>query len=192
MNRAQQKTKTRQRVLNRAKRRFSREGFTQARTADIARAAAISHGALFVHFRSKEELMLAVVEDFGAELTDRLHALVKQGSSLREALTAHLRSLEDHEGLYLRVLLELGLLPAEVRARWTGIQSAIAFHLSAAAEREFAKGTLRRVEPSLFFNTWLGLIHHYLVNRDLFAPGASVLAKHGPALLEHYLRLLAP
>jgi len=44
----------------------------------------------------------------------------------------------------------------------------------------------------LLFNTWLGLIHHYLGNRDLFAPGHSVVERHGSMLLDHFVGLLAP
>ena len=32
------------------------------------------------------------------------------------------------------------------------------------------------------FNTWLALIHHYLMNRDLFAPSKSVLSTKGGEL----------
>lgn len=39
---------------------------------------------------------------------------------------------------------------------------------------------------------WIGLVHHYLMNRDLFAPGESVIARRGRELLDHYMGLLAP
>ena len=46
---------------------------------------------------------------------------------------------------------------------------------------------------SLLFNTWLGLVNHYLVNRDLFAdPGESVIARRGESLLDHFMALIGP
>ncbi|MCE2982698.1 MAG: hypothetical protein LW832_03930 [Parachlamydia sp.] len=37
-------------------------------------------------------------------------------------------------------------------------------------------------------NSWLGLIHYYLMHRDLFAPGASVVARCGKDLLNQFLK----
>jgi len=48
------------------------------------------------------------------------------------------------------------------------------------------------VPMHLLFNTWIGLVHHYVCNRDLFAPGESVIARRGSVLLDHYMGLLAP
>ena len=43
----------------------------------------------------------------------------------------------------------------------------------------------------MLFDTWLGLIHHYVCNRDLFArANRPVLSDRGPELLEHFLLLI--
>jgi hypothetical protein len=42
----------------------------------------------------------------------------------------------------------------------------------------------------LLFNTWIGLVNHYLVNRELFAPGASVIERRGAELLDHFMNLI--
>jgi len=42
----------------------------------------------------------------------------------------------------------------------------------------------------IIFNTWLGLIHYYLQNSELFAPGASVLKQQGNELVKHFLELI--
>jgi hypothetical protein len=42
----------------------------------------------------------------------------------------------------------------------------------------------------LLFNTWIGLVHHYLVNRDLFATGDSVIAEKGDLLVNHFMSLV--
>ena len=39
----------------------------------------------------------------------------------------------------------------------------------------------------LLFNTWTGLVHHYLSQRDLFNPKGSVIRRYGDELLEHFL-----
>jgi len=188
--RREQKAATRQRLLSHAEQLVVRHGFTGTRTLDVARAAGVAHGSVFLHFPSREDLMLTVAAEMGRKMTDRLHALAAGGTGLREALAAHLRCVEEHEDLYHRLLVDGPSLPPEFRTAWLGMQSAVATHVLAAAEVDIGAGTIRSMAPHLLFNTWLRLLHHYLVNRDVFAPGGSVLASHGQELLDHYLTLL--
>ncbi len=51
-------------------------------------------------------------------------------------------------------------------------------------------GDIRSIPMHLLFNTWIGLIHYYLFNRDLFSPDGSVMEKIGEELINHFMRLL--
>lgn len=188
--RSQRKTQTRERLVRHALHACSRQGFSAVRTADIAKAAGLSHGALFVHFPSRDDLLREVAAHFGRNLTDRLHALATDGASLGDVLRAHLECIREREDLYRRFIVEGPAHAPGFRTIWTGIQSAISHHLSRAAQREERAGRNRRVAPHLLFNTWIGLVHHYLIHKDLFAPRGSVLEKVGPELIEHFLLLL--
>ena len=92
--------------------------------------------------------------------------------------------------LFRSLVLENRLLPPAVRDVWVSIQSAISFHFSLAAERERKLGRLVSLPPHMLFNTWIGLVHHYLVNGDLFAPEGDVLARHGDTLIESFMALI--
>ena len=50
---------TRDLLLSDAEQVFARVGYEKAQVEEIAEAAAFSKGALYVHFKSKEELFLA-------------------------------------------------------------------------------------------------------------------------------------
>lgn len=189
--RSAQKEATRQRVVKRALRVCERRGFLQARTADVARAAGLSHGAVFVHFPTREALLSEVASELGRKIADRMHALAAESRSLREVLAAHLAALSESEALYRHLVIESPLLPKELRSGWIGIQSAVSHHICRVAEREIAGGTVRRMPVHLLFNTWLGLVHHSIVNRDLFAPDLSVFEVHGADLVEHFLHLIS-
>jgi hypothetical protein len=71
------------------------------------------------------------------------------------------------------------------------IQSAISFHLIQAAEREMAIGKIRRMPMHLLFNTWIGLLHHYMANAASFSPRGSVLNHCGRELITFYLMLIS-
>lgn len=185
-----QKEQTREKILGAALEQFAALGLTKATTAGIAQFAGVSHGAVFAHFTTLEALQQAAIEEFGQRVSARLHDLAAVGQSLREVLAAHLRALEEYERFYTRLIMEGRLLPKDTRHVLIGIQSVMAHHIGQAAQREMDAGLIRTMPMHLAFNTWVGLLHHYLVNDDLFAPGQSVLRLYGSQLLEHYLALL--
>lgn len=189
--RVEQKSETRRRILDEATRLIARQGFAATRTADVAKQAGLSHGAVFVHFPTREDLVIEVAFTLAREITDRLHEAVTDGAPLRDVLGAHLRCLEEREDLYRFLVLERTHLPPAFRTAWIGLQSAIAHHIGEAAERAIAAREIQKMPLDLLFNGWIGLVHHYLANRDLFVTRGSVLAKHGRTLLDHYCSLLS-
>ena len=67
---------TRELLLSAAERVFARVGYEKAQVEEIAEAAGFSKGALYAHFKSKEELFLALYETKTASYLARLrHAL---------------------------------------------------------------------------------------------------------------------
>lgn len=134
--------------------------------------------------------MNTVIEEFGMRLTERLHELVSDDCGMKEVLEAHLRGIGEYEKFYTRLVLEGPLLKVGTRNCLIMIQSAISFHIIQVAERAMKDHKIRCQPVDLLFNTWIGLIHHYLINGDLFAPGSSVLERYSNQLVEHYLNLI--
>lgn len=190
-SRRARKSVTRARLLETAEHLFSERGFAATRTEDIAAGAGVSHGTVFLHFPTREALVTDVILGYGRRVTGEMRQRQLSGMGLREALSAHLEGIREHEDLYRHLLAEAPVLPPAARDTLLGIQSAVSGLLAAAAEREQAAGTLREMPTHLLFNTWIGLLHHYLVNRELFAPGGSVIERYGEELLEHYVNLLS-
>ena len=190
--REEQKRLTRQRLIAVALEQFALRGITATRTVDVARSAGVAHGTVFAHFPTRDDLVTAVIEAFADQVIGRLNELNDRGAGVREVLAAHLEGLIEHEALYARLVMEGPILPSGARTTMLAIQSVVSHHLYAAAEKDWERAELRRMPQHLLFNTWLGLIHHYLVNQELFAPNESALARHGQELLEHYMGLLAP
>lgn len=188
-NRQQQKERTREKLLQAAYSVFSRQGITQSRIEDIAREAGVSHGTVFVHFKTQEELVEAAVSRFCMEIAESTHALSQSGDSLEAVLGAHLRGIGAHEAFYTRLVLEARLLPQGARDSFVGIQSVLSLHFMKALEREGA-AERTQIPAHMLFSMWIGLIHYYLANGDLYAPEGGVIARHGPMLIDSYLRLL--
>lgn len=188
--RQKQKKLTRKHLLEIAIEQFTQQGITRTRTADIATSAKVSHGTIFAHFSTQEELLIAVVEEFGVRITRRLHELIDTNSSLYEVLEAHITGLIEFEGFYTRLIIERRLLPESVRNTYVMIQSTISFHIGIAAEKEIERGTIRKIPLHLIYNTWVGLIHYYITNSDLFSSSGLVLEQYRYELLQHYMSLI--
>lgn len=186
--RKQQKDKTRKQIIEAALKQFASDGLTVARTSDIARAAKVSHGTIFLHFPTREALLSAVIEYFGTQLSQRIHELVDVKASMKELLMAHLQGIREHEAFYTRLILERRLLTES--CSFVMIQSAVSFHIIQVAQREMKAGVIRIMPVDLLFNTWIGLVHHYLINGDLFSPNGSVLERYAEQLAAHFLYLI--
>jgi TetR/AcrR family transcriptional regulator, transcriptional repressor for nem operon len=73
------KEATRQRILERAGRRFKRDGIDGSGVATLMTDAGLTNGAFYAHFASKDDLVAAVITDqlhsqrdrYGETLTDR-------------------------------------------------------------------------------------------------------------------------
>ncbi|GBD85785.1 fatty acid metabolism regulator protein [bacterium BMS3Abin02] len=190
--RSERKQQTRLLLIETAHDLMAERGIIATRTIDVAERAGVAHGTVFVHFATREDLIAAVVGVYAGRIAKRLHELAGEETTVRAVLTAHLAGLAEDEAFYSRLVMEGPLLPPYARATLLGMQSAISAHLAEVAEQEMAAGEVRRMPISLLFNTWLGLVHHYVGGRELFAPGQSVVKRWGPTLLDHYLGLLRP
>ncbi len=189
-NRQLQKEQTKALLLQTAREVFAARGIMNTRMSDIAQAAGVSHGTVFLHFATQEALITEVVEDCGNEMARRTHELAQGSEGLGAVLRAHLSSIEAFEPFYTRLIIENRLLPPAARDVWVGIQSAISLHFSEAAAGEIAAGRVKNIPPHLLFNTWVGLLHYYLANADLFAPESGVVKRYGDTLFNHYMQLI--
>jgi AcrR family transcriptional regulator len=188
--RQEQKAATRDRLVDAAMALFARKGIVQTTTADIARSIRMSHGVVFLHFPKRDDLVIAVIDEFGRRLAVEFRQALEQDLGLRAVLQAHLRVLAEFEPFYARLVIEAPLLPPKVRSTLLMLHAAVSQRLFLALERERKAGRARRLERPLLFNTWIGLVHHYLVNRDVFATGNSVIAEQGNVLVQHFMTMV--
>lgn len=188
--RQKQKNLTRRNIIDVALRLFAINGLTATRTSDVAKEAGVSHGTIFAHFKTQEELLTAVIEEFGMRVNSRLHELASGKNRIKQIFEAHIAALTEFEAFYSRLVIEKGILPEAARITFTVIQSNISFHISQAAQREIDEGLIVSLPIHMVFNGWVALVHYYLMNSDLFSPGQSVLDKYGSQLVDYYMNLL--
>lgn len=91
-NKHQRRTEaTRRALLKSARRLFARDGFEACRIEDIAAGTGHTRGAFYAHFRSKEDLFFAMLEEEGKrrleqvrQVLDRCRTAAQRTAALRE------------------------------------------------------------------------------------------------------------
>jgi AcrR family transcriptional regulator len=187
-----QRQSTRMHLIQTALKVVSENGFAGASTAAIAHASGLAHGTVFLHFRTRDALVVELVAEVGRTMSERLAALQHDEPALAEVMEAHLTALSENELLYSRLLRESALLPEIARVHVFALQNGIAFRLKAAYLRSLEQGLVREMDAVMFSNIWISLTNHYLIHRELFAPNGSVIAKCGAELKAQLLELVQP
>lgn len=88
---------TRQRIINVAISEFSTQGFASTSLADIASAAGVTRGAIYWHFKNKEELFNEIWQQsarYSLYVSEKIHSENKDNplKALQETLTYILRA----------------------------------------------------------------------------------------------------
>ncbi len=124
---------------------FAARGYHDATMDDIVRASGLSKGSLYWHFRSKEEVFLAVFDRFGEEvfaLLEREAAVERPVlETLRIGLGAYLEKILS-EGPLLRAWAEFLAHPA-ARVRYAHIWRVSREGLGRLLRRGAERGELR-------------------------------------------------
>ncbi len=185
--RIEQKEQTRQHLLNTAYEVFAKKGILAAKASDIAQEAAVANGTVFLHFPTKEELLTQVIEEFGITIGNKFKELADHEYGVRDILQAHLAIIQEYELFYGQLIKNSTSLPAAVRNQVFMIQSGIAHYLKRAVEYELQRNTIKQMPLPLMLNTWLGLLHYYLINKDMFSPHGSAIERYGEILINFFM-----
>ena len=187
--RSLQKAQTRERIISAAIKVYTEHGFS-APTTLIANEAKVSHGSIFVHFPTVEDLLICLLELFSKDMSAELHSLSESGKKIAKLLDMHINTLIKHEAFYKRLVTEAVYLPEEAKNTFIAIQSTVSIHFLQALEQEIKAGKIKKLPFHMLFNTWLGLVHYYLLNGSIFAPQESVLARYKSTLIKWFLSLI--
>lgn len=132
-------------LLSSAAKLFRRKGFAATTTRDIAAAAGMQSGSPFYHFKSKDALLYAVMEEGMRSALARLHAATQTpgyatlapGAQLRVLVTVHFDVLLGPGSDFVPVMLyearslpprqhkALGQLIAEYETLWLPVLNAL-------------------------------------------------------------------
>lgn len=168
----EERREARRRILRAARSRFSRLGYRKANVAEIARAAGVGKGTIYLFFPSKAEIFVDVLEEVEREMRVELREeLDRAFETPRQALEfffhALLTRMVDHPLLWVVVD------PTEAQALFRDLGPEVR-RLDAADEEFFRTlvaewreaGWLKDVEPEVLGGAARGL-YAVTLHRDL-------------------------
>jgi AcrR family transcriptional regulator len=152
---------TRQRLLDAAVTAFAERGFHGTSTRDIAAAAGMSPAAVYVHHKSKEELLYALALA-GHDLTLAVvREAIASAATPREQLTATARAFALHHArghTSARVVnYELAALSPEHHAEIRELRRAIAAEIRGVIQRGMDDGDFSTPDAHMTATTLLSL-----------------------------------
>jgi AcrR family transcriptional regulator len=192
LTRDESKARTRAELLRAANRLFLRDGYAQTSLAAIAEEAAVTKGAVYSNFESKEDLFLAVMREAGTEsawYAPEDVARATGGSSAERAeafgrYAAGMRPSRRHVALFLE--LNAAALRSERVRKWVVEHNARFFETFGASLAD-ALG-LDDDDPRVFGllaqSLYVGLMMHGAfdgdADEDTFAHAYRLLAGFAP------------
>ena len=108
------------RILAAAERLFAERGFDHTSTALIAAEARVPQGLIFYHFKTKMELLLAVIREDQASLLDGLLPPLAPGTGLHEAVAGlwrHLSAVLGQPSPVRKIIIQEVAAHPEIRQR---------------------------------------------------------------------------
>ena len=97
-SRSQKKEYTRVQILRAAQYLFTRNGFDETRTTEIASLVGVSHGTIFAHFESKANILRSMIFDRCKDWVETLEQSDIKGKTAIDCLKALLHQLwQQHQ-----------------------------------------------------------------------------------------------
>jgi TetR/AcrR family transcriptional regulator, fatty acid metabolism regulator protein len=101
----------RTRILNAAVSVFADRGFFQSRVSDVADAAGVAGGTIYLYFKSKDDLLISLFEDrmdsIISHVNDALSSVDTASARLKIFVQKHLMMVEQHPELAEVLIVEL-------------------------------------------------------------------------------------
>jgi AcrR family transcriptional regulator len=138
---------TRRRLLDAAARTFSKDGIRGATTREIARAAKVNEVTLFRHFKSKAQLLAAVIENGLLSELALMNAEASWADDLRDNLARYAKHyyahLESKEAFARAFIAEARVLPESMQTMIANVVKPVRDRLIARLKEAQRVGVVR-------------------------------------------------
>lgn len=161
----------REEIIRTAREIFSQKGFSETRVTDITGKAGIAKGTLYLYFRSKEELFLAVIRDAAERLrnsvAEALQGVEDPLERVRISVPVIFENCRKEAALYLAIFQQSTFMDSEHAAEMQALYEPLAHDFQKTIEEGMRKGVFHVGDPQILshgvFGFLASLIHRWLI-----------------------------
>ena len=173
----------REQILAVARQLFAKQGFRGTTTRQIADRAQVNEAILFRHFRSKEALYWAVLDELSRQRNNRgnLQALIAERARTGKpeadetffaAIAEGLLERSRRDPTLMRLLLFSALERHSLSQRFFRTYTTVYWDLLAKYIRgRMRAGEFKATNPLLAARSFIGMVGHYNIMHSLLGPG---------------------
>jgi AcrR family transcriptional regulator len=176
---AQTEIGVRETILERATGLFVTHGYEGISIREIAEACRLSKAGLYYHFKDKEALFLAILDENLNELHKIFGQIALQPGGAREKIAAFVRAIftdlpADHRAVIRLATQDMGKITPAARADFDRrYQEQFLSPLSQIIEEGTASGQVRPIEPFAAVWALLGLMYPFLTHSSVQTESGS-------------------
>jgi TetR/AcrR family transcriptional regulator len=167
------KNKVNERILNAAMLIFAKNGYHGATTIKIAKEAGVNEVTIFRKFKTKENLLNAVIRKNLNETLNTLDLILckEKNADLEiciKTLGINLKQFFDDRMEFLLFMITEGRKTPETRILFTQFQFKMLEHLKDYFQDQMDRGKIRRNNPDLLAFTLFSFIFNKSISEELF------------------------
>jgi len=175
-------------ILEAAKHLFMQDGFRGISMRQIAEAVGVTKAALYYHFQDKEDLFVAIVEQYLVEMAALIDQVTAEQAGARQQISDLVRRIlaqpPQQRSIIRLASQEMGNVGPQNRARFLAIyHDQFIGRIRALLQAGMNRGELRPLDPNVATWTLLGMMYPY------FHPAPPTQMTPTPALIEQLLQI---
>ena len=159
---------THQRILEAAVQVFASKGYHDTRVDEIVDVSQTSKGSIYFHFPSKEDIFLALVDEFAALLEKRLQRVLETETGgvrrVQAALQVCVETFQSHRALAKIFLIQAVGLGEAFETRRQQINEKFALIIQKHIDQAIAEGDIAPLDSETAAHVWIGALYDVMIH----------------------------
>jgi len=160
-------------ILNAAMKVFSKNGYNGSTTIKIAREASVNEITIFRKFKSKENLLKAVVEKNLTETLENLDTILclEKSTDIEKCIKTlgiSFKQFLDERMDFILIVANEGRKRPELKHTFTLFRSKMIEHLKEYFKTQIAHENIRKIDPEVLAFTLFSFIFYKSISEKMF------------------------
>jgi AcrR family transcriptional regulator len=182
-----------ERILQQAALLFAERGYHGVSMRELAEACEVTQAAFYYHFRSKEAILLAILQSYREEIGTAIDAIRAQNGSAAGQLTQIIEMLlsqrPDQRSVIRLAMQEIHNLDPETRLQFTRLyHERFTGQIEAVLQAGIEQHEFRAVSPAIYTWILLGMLFPFLTTRNQTPELGLAPQKMAQVIMEAFLK----